>query len=83
MSDETRAAALRLAAALHLRRRQLEPSRPKPTKTSAEIEAEVRRFIDLLRDGVDSHEAAGIIGISFPTMLQRLYDRGFKLRDFQ
>ena len=83
MSDETRAAALRLAAALHLRRRQLEPSRPKPTKTSAEIEAEVRRFIDLLRDGVDSHEAADIIGVAYHTLRERLYYRGFKLRDFQ
>ena len=72
-----------LRVALHMRRRQLQPSRPKATKTSAEIEAEVRRFIDMIRDGVDSHEAADIIGISFPTMLQRLYDRGLKLRDFQ
>ena len=83
MTDYAHATARDLAVALHLYRRRLNPSRSKPTKTAAEVEAEVRRFIDMIRDGVDSHEAADIIGISFPTMLQRLYDRGFKLRDFQ
>ena len=43
MTDYSQRTITELAAALHMRRRQLQPSRPRPVKTSAEVEAEVRQ----------------------------------------
>jgi len=83
MTDYAHATARDLAVALHLYRRRLNPSRSKPTKTAAEVEAEVQRFIDLIRNGTDSHEAANIVGVAYHTMRERLYYRGIKLGDFQ
>ena len=83
MTDYSQRTITELAAALHMRRRQLQPSRPKPGKTHAEVEAEVRRFVDMMRDGMNSREAAAIIGVAYHTMRQRLYDRGHMVTDFQ
>lgn len=83
MTDYAHATARELAAALHLYRRRLNPGRPKPTKTAAEIEADVQRSIELLKAGHDPHEVAAMIGISFPAMRQRLYDRSYVIGDFQ
>lgn len=82
MTDYSQRTITELAAALHMRRRQLQPSRPRPVKTSAEVEAEVRQSIELLKSGIDPREVAEMIGISFPAMRQRLYDRGVMIEDF-
>lgn len=83
MTDYAHATARELAVALHLYRRRQNPGRPKPTKTAAEVEAEVQRSIGLLKAGHDPREVAAMLGLSFPAMRQRLYDRGYMIGDFQ
>lgn len=83
MTDYAHATARELAVALHLYRRRQNPGRPKPTKTAAEVEAEVQRSIGLLKAGHDPREVAAMLGLSFPAMRERLYYRGFKPRYFQ